>query len=511
MLLFETSLVPSLEDDHALYLLAGKRRDLDQAFSSPDFLWPDSCRRQIHYPSLLKRPEYPTLRCRSIPESEFQYAIRKGCHEVHYYQQLVTDHRLGFTSTVDWFLWNQTIGKYQAFLCYDRLEKFCGMRNLDEYMEVCGRSLLMTFRSSRLSRWIHDECLFIYSSSHGPECRMVVRPSRSTRRQDVRRLHRIRALLNGVEFLQVDKHRTNLYPNLKAEYTPHLEKQMGLTSEIQKEKEELSFHLKEVSVLWQCGAVRRCRFRQEKVASWDDPRFLPLLASLLPTSYTTLIHRMLECSRGDQPVLFPPRSVLDEHFPEILKDQGRPWVFVDFETDFQKCIYLCGFTVFDPQTGHRDYSALWGDAIHKDSERRLMIQIQDRLQQHKEAGGRIVYFYAEDRFWRERCQVQTFPPSFHSLFQHQSIDLHRVFQTCGLVVRNVFNFKLKAIAAGLYREGLVPITQPLGCADGAESVKMALDYFQTGDPQLRTILQNYNQFDCDILLEILLCIRQHYH
>jgi uncharacterized protein YprB with RNaseH-like and TPR domain len=61
----------------------------------------------------------------------------------------------------------------------------------------------------------------------------------------------------------------------------------------------------------------------------------------------------------------------------------------------------------------------------------------------------------------------------------------------------------------MFRHGLITLQQPDGCADGAESVRLAQQYFRTHDPSVRTIIENYNRFDCEVLDAMLRFIQNH--
>ena len=58
--------------------------------------------------------------------------------------------------------------------------------------------------------------------------------------------------------------------------------------------------------------------------------------------------------------------------------------------------------------------------------------------------------------------------------------------------------------------GYIGLKQPEGCMDGAESVDLAKEYFKKRDPNLSTILERYNQFDCEVLYELVVFIQKYY-
>jgi hypothetical protein len=208
-------------------------------------------------------------------------------------------------------------------------------------------------------------------------------------------------------------------------------------------------------------------------------------------------------SSPEKDLLFPERDALLPRFPELGRDLSR-WVFVDFETDFQKCIYLMGH-----YTQEEGYGCVWADNLDAVSEKPLMHTIYTRLSGYKERGFLLCYYVAERNFWRERCQ-------FHRLGAYQDLfdgmlDLGRVFQEGPLLVQGVFHFKLKGLAAKLYEKGYIGIQQPHGCMDGAQSVDLARQYFRTQSPDLAGVLERYNRFDCEVLYEMVRFLQKYYY
>ena len=401
------------------------------------------------------------------------------------------DTALGIVSLVDSLIWDKECGKFILHLSEHRLAVYCppGQREICE--DIMARWALYIVSKQRLSEWIEDSYCKIGN-------RMVTRSDEEQHRVDVRQARRTLAVLNGLEYLTVDGSGGSLYPNLKADYT-------GTIFEIdacrQKEKMQTAIDMKDISMVWQCGVKRRDRLHRKGVYRWDDPRFLCFFQEMIP-SRIHIVSRMVEMTED---VEYPPLEVVRTMFPSLRDTDLSRWMFVDFETDFQKCIYMMGWATTE------NHGWEWGSAITLSSERELMDRIYTCITRHREEGGRIAYYFAEDRFWKERCVVHGLVENheFYHLFS-DALDLHRVMERLPILIRGVFSFKLKAIADGLYRHGLVPICQPEGCADGAESVRIAQRYFTSHDESLKTILENYNRFDCQILLEIVHFLRKLY-
>jgi len=403
---------------------------------------------------------------------------------------LMMDRRLGICFPVD-FLIREKDGKYRIHLSGYRLSQYA---DDPDWGCMLARMMLATVKKIRMASWIHTDAIRIDGRSfYGSE-------DRRNRREDIKNIHRTRAILNGLGFLRVEESNGRLHPNLKAKYTPFF----ALEPEAEYRKQTTAQSVHDPSMIWQCGNKRRNRLRCADIYRWDDPRFLPALSGMMPSKYQQIIEKMIHLNERDDDTIIDVPSSLTERFHFLCENETRPWCFVDFETDYDKCIYLCGY--FSEEGGYR---MEWGDDISLPSERALMQRIDDRLRKFQEDGGRVAYFYAEKSFWKERCRVQGLT-HLDNLFD-DAIDLHTIFVEGPVLIRGLFDFKLKHIAAALYRHGLITIRQPSGCADGEESIRLAQQYFRTHDPVIRSVLEQYNRFDCEILHALLHVLRRHVH
>jgi hypothetical protein len=396
------------------------------------------------------------------------------------------DVRLGVGFIIDFLIKDNTTGRFRIHLSGNRLRKYCEDPDWDNML---GRMILATVKKLRLAALIHTDAIRIDNR--------VIRgcDDDRIRRKDVRDIHRTRAILDGIHFLHVRPIDYRLYPNTKATYTPFFD-----LGQMQKHKIECANRLRDVSIVWQCGYKRRNILRDAGIFSWDNPRFIPSLSMMVPSCYMNVIRRMIDMTQEMNHPFYIPSDLI-HRFP-FLADCKRPWVFVDFETDFHKCIYLFG------EFSHRDgYRNEWSQNISLHSERDLMMRIHDRLCRLKEEGFLIGYFYAERSFWRERCKIQQLP-LLQDVFD-DAIDLHKLFLHGPIMIQGLFDFKLKHIAGAMFRHGLITLQQPDGCADGAESVRLAQQYFRTHDLSVRTIIENYNRFDCEVLDAMLRFIQNH--
>lgn len=403
-----------------------------------------------------------------------------------------TDKKLRFISTVDLVVWEH--GKYRVYLHSLRLLRFTSSEeSLSLLSSFMARMVLGTITKYGLDQWVHSD--YVISGTD-----RVYRANEKQRRLDVQMVHRLHAIFRGRDYL--DRCSSSFFPNLKANYKGIFQ----LEEEEKKQHQQIGEKVGDVSMVWQCGVKRRQFLRKQKIYSWKDPHFpdyfFPLVSNPNRIQIIENMISLASSSTEQHPLLFPSRKTVLQKFP-ILQEHVSSWVFVDFETDFQKCIYLMGY--YTQQDG---YQCLWSDNLDSCSEKDLMHQIYSTLLSLKETGKLLCYYVAENNFWKERCRFHKLP-DYIDLFADM-LDLYEVFLHGPFLIQNVFSFKLKTIASRLWELGYIPIQQPKGCEDGAQSVEIARQYFKTRDKELGLVLERYNQFDCQVLYELVYFLQNYY-
>lgn len=413
---------------------------------------------------------------------------KKTMHHV-----VLVDKKLQIVSLIDFLHWEHD--KYRVYVDTLRLSCACGtLTHMEDLFFFLGRMALATITKCGYGDWIHCDYAIVGSDR-------VYRATEKERRQDVQLIHKVHAILQGREYLDATRSMGSLFPNMKAVYGGVFQ----LLPEEKKKYQQICTEVCDVSVVWQCGIKRRRLLRQQKIYRWDDPCFEDFFYHMVSSPLrVSIIQKMRSLTlQGNVDLLFPSKQEILEKFPILEKDISL-WVFVDFETDYQKCIYLLG-----SYTAEEGYRCEWADHLDPSAEKPLMHKIYERLSCYKERGMTLCYFVAEMHFWKERCRFHQLE-SYLDLFDGM-LDVSRVFIEGPLIIRNVFNFKLKTIASKLYEMGYLSIQQPEGCMDGAESVDLAKQYFQTRSPDVSNILQQYNQFDCQVLYELVVFLQKYYY
>lgn len=403
----------------------------------------------------------------------------------------LADKKLGVVSTIDHLHFEN--GKLRIYIDTLRLFRMTSS-NVEELGWFMGRTALATIAKYKLNDWVHDDYAIVGTDR-------VYKADKWQRDEDVRMIHRVRAVVNGRQYLDVVGSRGSLYPNLKMDYIG----EFALDEEEKNAYQEICKKVCDVSVVWQCGVKRRRLLREKKIYSWDDPSFPSSFYQMVSSpSRIRVIDKMIWLSRQhDTQLLFPPKHDLLARFPFIGRDLSS-LVFVDFETDFQKCIYMVGIV------NNGNYDCHWADHLDPGSEKPLMDRVYSILSSYRDQGKILCYYVAEKSFWKERCLFHNMGGCIMGLFDDM-VDLSHVFIQGPLIIRNTFNFKLKNIASSLYEMGYIAIKQPEGCHDGVQSVGLAREYFKTRQDRIKDILEKYNRFDCQVMCEIVMFLQKYYN
>jgi len=455
-LLYDTSFLPALLDDYGFYLIKKNLNDFE-------------CKSGLFF----------------TPNQ-----INNGKKSIQ--NVLMADKKLGVVSTIDFLHWEHD--KFRIYIDTLRLSRLCEHTGeMDLLGDFIGRTALVIVSKLGYSSQIHCDYAIVGTDR-------VYRASEKERKHDVKMIHKVRALFSGKDYLDVSSSGT-LFPNLKANYGGVFK----LDEDEKKEYQKICNEVCDVSVVWQCGIKRRRLLREKKIYSWNDPSFEDYFYEMVSSPLRVgIIKKMLSLSLGGEgDLLFPSKQDVLDKFP-ILEKNISSWVFVDFETDYQKCIYLLGYYTADD-----GYQCQWADHLDPGAEKPLMLRIYSVLSSYKEKGFVLCYFVAEMNFWKERCR-------FHRLEKYMDlfdgmVDLSHVFIYSPLIIRNVFNFKLKNIASRMHEMGYIGVKQPDGCLDGAQSVDIAKEYFRTRSVELSCVLERYNQFDCQILYELVVFLQKYYY
>jgi len=319
-----------------------------------------------------------------------------------------------------------------------------------------------------------------------------------------------------------DEDPTFLYPNMK--FSP-----FWYTPSLRKKKKQHAQEMKEWTLLPYINIDTRQRY-------WTK----------VPTQLGMNGNVFSNLSQGS-PVQYFQKSLIDFQYTTpssslfYIGNYGKQWIstsihpfssmalFVDFEW-VHSHLYLIGITFFHSTLyPEGQYRPLWASSLSPRAEYELVTQcwtyISHLRQQFASVAITIpVYFYfAEDKKWKQLCSRfsclqksddgdvnHNHNENLIHLFDssHHAYDFHHFVWRGPLLVRGCFTTKLKDVGWNLVSNGIFPSSITLWkegdeeLNDGASSMDMAYQYYQTREESLRHKITTYNRHDCQVLFSL---------
>jgi predicted RecB family nuclease len=132
---------------------------------------------------------------------------------------------------------------------------------------------------------------------------------------------------------------------------------------------------------------------------------------------------------------------------------------------------------------------------------------------------KLWHWYADERFWNKAVSRQ-FDANADDDDTRDELtgwsldwnDLYKVFISKGIVVRGALKYGLKDIASALHAQGLIDTYLDSDCTDGMTAMIRAWNWYKSSDriPSVMQDLVRYNQFDCEVLRDILEYLRKNH-
>ena len=320
---------------------------------------------------------------------------------------------------------------------------------------------------------------------------------------------RRRVLNEGVYWDINEINQEELFPNMKVN-----------SLHFQKIKEKIADELGEITMLWRCGVKERQNAFYHNVFSWKDPK---CNADILGVSdgYKETVNAMIKMNRDSEEVILPRK--INNNLGN-WKEFSQNEMFVDFETisdiceDFdslpERCsfniIYMIGIGWMEGNVWkHKTFIC---NTLDLQEENRIMNDFYNFVQSR--GNPKLHYWCAEERFWKSSRKKQQNMIIQEDISDNDMdwLDLCNVFRKEPVVIKGVFGFGLKNIAKKMKEYGMIDISMESDCKDGMMAmVKSWFSYKGNRDPSNSAIMkdiQEYNQFDCRSLQEILYYIRE---
>lgn len=298
-------------------------------------------------------------------------------------------------------------------------------------------------------------------------------------------------------------------------------------------KKELAIKSKDITSLWNCGIKERKIMSESGITKWSDPKCTGE-ALLGKSKRGETLQQILDCNRLNKMVL--PKKLTKKDKKNISKFTNIEF-FVDFETvndvndnfdhildykpiegketnfdEYNGIIYMIGLG-WSYGKGDWQYECYLVNDLTYEEEKRI---IKEWFNKMIELRGdhemtRVYHWTHAEISWLNRVLKRTTDLEKCHI---QWYDLHELFTKIPITLYGVFDFKLKAIAKGLYRMGLIKTDWNSTTVDGIGAMMMAWYCYKNADkdtdiaklPEMIDVIK-YNEVDCKVLWEIINWLR----
>ena len=309
---------------------------------------------------------------------------------------------------------------------------------------------------------------------------------------------------------------SELYPNMKVKN----EEWMSL-------KNELAINLKEISLVWNITIKQRQHLHINNIYSWDHPKLFQTLQTKKSFSKTLGIQRQFIYTNTKQGDTKP--TINNQINKDILSCKPPVELFVDFETVMDldensvnchvNMTFMIGVIVLeDGKSYYKDFTVSRLTDVQENLMFRRFIDFISRLAiKHKLDIEKVPIYHwspAEKSFYKTAQQRHKLP----SVDFFNWVDIYQIFKREPITLKNAWTFGLKNIAKVLYSQGEIKTTWSMedSASDGPDAmirvIKLNEIALQKNIPlkRLEDMFQiiTYNYVDCQVLLEILECLRK---
>lgn len=328
-----------------------------------------------------------------------------------------------------------------------------------------------------------------------------------------------------IQDVRENKHNWKINPPSRPELYPNMCVDSGIWNS---EKERIAKELGEITSIWYCGVGHREVSIRNGVSSWHDPR----------CNTSTMGIRGVRAPVIDQIIKVNQQT---EHkiLPTVISSDMFGWreevneVFVDFETlvdvfsDFSNLPNQNGSSMIFMIGVGRKVAGKWTyqNFLATDTTPEEEFRIMNEFAKHLETLGnpKIFFWSAEARFWKT-SETRLFDRLGSAEMRNQISDnwkiegwsdLSNLFRDEPIVIKDCFKFGLKAVAGAMRSHGMITAKIESNCNSGLLATVNAWEVYNTHNdnvaetPVMKDI-SVYNEFDCEVLYQILEYLRKNH-
>ena len=293
-----------------------------------------------------------------------------------------------------------------------------------------------------------------------------------------------------------------LYPNMKVDSYGWNE-----------EKKKISSDIGEITTIWNCGVKNRNNCFKKGITSWKDHKCNSVSLGI-NGNRGKVVNAILNINRQKKKSM-RPNKLKKCSMDTIIKNDVE--FYVDFETftdifntdnsniDYVKdIIFMIGVSYIKNEI--LIYKKFICSIISYVEENRIITEFIDFIK--KEENPTLYYWSAEEKFWKKSLQ------RYNINIQFNWIDILNIFIKECIVIKNCFDYKLKNISKAMLEHGLINTELESKCIDGMTAMINAYNVYSNNEDIDSSVIMNdiikYNKYDCNVLYDIMKCLRNKY-
>lgn len=334
--------------------------------------------------------------------------------------------------------------------------------------------------------------------------------------------------IKWIRELKQSGHGWSLFPPTRAELKPNMSNRLDYPWH--NAKKELAERSKDITQLWNCGSRERKLLAEDGVTKWNDPGCTGKKV-LGKRKRGAVLQKIIDNNKLPRFKMMPKN--LSPTTKGHIKKQHSIEFFVDFETvndvndnfddirnylpkegettsfeEYNGIIYMIGLGWCKDNTTWNYECFLVESLTYKEEERIVTEWFKRMIALRGEDEFAYVYHWTHaEMTWLKRVLARGEVEECYINWY----DLHKLFVKTPITLHGVFDFRLKAVAKGMYQNKMIKTNWETATIDGMAAMMVAWNCYKTGEdvtklPEMIDVIR-YNEIDCKVLWEILNYLR----
>ncbi|ARF09176.1 DnaQ-like or DEDD 3'-5' exonuclease [Catovirus CTV1] len=305
-------------------------------------------------------------------------------------------------------------------------------------------------------------------------------------------------------------------------------------------KNEIATKTKELTLVWMVGLKNRKHCHLNGIESWDDPNCNSKSLNINGKKISPIVDKLLEVNRSNNATVYPKKIMINT---DNWQQEHELDFVIDFET-LNECLVDTNIDVYNSKkktnivyligVGYKnnnvfEYKHFMMNEFNEIEEKRILTEFKDFIEDK-------VNIYMEKHNITKRDSIK--PKLFHWAIAENNflnmansrhdnflsdwlnvislVDFYKIFKEEPIVIKNMYNFKLKEVASAMLKGNLIK-AQWKELKDGDMIMKESSRYYREKNKnskernkQMYDDILNYNETDCKVLWEIIEYLRKNH-